>query len=433
MLNTGLISTNANFRFYFAGQATSELGNGLVPVVFAFAALQVAPSGGVIPLVLLALWVTRVVLLPLGSVVAERYNKANVMLFSDIGRLAAQLIAMIPFVLGTGAAWHLILSAGVYGACTAFFVPASFAGLPRIVGREDLQRANALLGMARNVGLIVGPALGGLLVTAGGVALALAFDVFTFVVSVGTLAMLRSRFGDAVEDPRSPADGESGKRAFGFVDGLRIIPRVPGVVGVLALYCTVQFGNATVGVLGPVVANQSMGGIGSWSAIVTAMATGGLVGGAVATRLQVQNPIRWTLVAFGVFTPLEMVALAVPFAVWVVVMVILCTTVVAEIAGVVFDAYIQRSAPQEYLARVGAVESALLGVMNPIGVAVAFPLASGVGISSLLVGVGVVVLITALGAGISARRIQLRQPGQSSTRAEMCDESIRTKEPDGIG
>lgn len=433
MLNTGLISTNTNFRLYFAGQATSELGNGLVPVVFAFAALQVAPSGGVIPLVLLALWVTRVVLLPLGSVVAERYNKATVMLFSDIGRLAAQLIAAIPFVLGTGAAWHLILSAGVYGACTAFFVPASFANLPRIVGPEDLQRANALLGISRNIGRIVGPALGGLLVTAGGVALALMFDVLTFVVSAATLAMLRTRLDTSGQDQQSPAVSESDETTVRFVDGLRIIPRVPGVVGVLALYCAVQFGNATVGVLGPVVANQSMGGIGSWSAIVTAMAAGGLIGGAVATRLRVRNPVRWTLVAFGVFIPLEMIALAVPFAVWMVVTVVLFTMALAEIAGVAFDAYVQRSVPQEYLARVGAVESTLLGVMNPIGVALAFPLASGVGIPGLLVGVGVVVLITALAAGISARHIQTPQPSQSLTRAEPCDEPIRTKEPDGVG
>ena len=136
MLNTGLISGNSNFRLYFAGQATSQFGNGLVPVVFAFAALQVAPSGSVIPLVLLALWATRVVLLPLGSVVAERHNKATVMLFSDIGRLVAQLIAAVPFLLGAGAAWQLVLSAGVYGAFTAFFVPASFANLPMIVSRS---------------------------------------------------------------------------------------------------------------------------------------------------------------------------------------------------------------------------------------------------------------------------------------------------------
>jgi hypothetical protein len=63
---------NANFGLYYVGQATSETGNGLVPVVFAFAALQVTPSGGLIPLVLLALWLSRMVLLPIGATVSER-------------------------------------------------------------------------------------------------------------------------------------------------------------------------------------------------------------------------------------------------------------------------------------------------------------------------------------------------------------------------
>ena len=289
--------------------------------------------------------------------------------------------------------------------------------------------------MARNGGLIVGPALGGLLVTAGGVASALVFDVLTFVVSVVTLAMLNTRLVSCrIDDGASSSNGsdddiDSNGASVRFVDGLRIIPRVPGLIGVLALFCAVQLGNATVGVLGPIIASQSMSGVGSWSAIVTAMAAGGLIGGAIATRLQVTDPVRWTLVAFGIFTPIEMVALAVPFTVWVVVVVVMCTTVVSEIAGAVFDAYVQRTVPEEYLARVGAVESGLLGVMNPIGVALAFPLAAGVGIPGLLIGVGIVVLITAMAAGLSARRIQTQITLLEKERVE----SVHVKEPDRAG
>jgi MFS family permease len=420
---------NANFGLYYVGQATSETGNGLVPVVFAFAALQVTPSGGLIPLVLLALWLSRMVLLPIGATVSERGTKATVMLFADVGRLLAQLIVAIPFAFGHGAAWQLIVSAGLYGACTAFFVPASFALLPKMVDKSYLQRANALLGIAHNFGLVVGPAFGGLLVTWGGVALALFFDVGTFLASVATLAVLRLRFTGEATAPREPESG----LPIRFRDSLRIIPQVPGIAAVLAVCCTVQLGTAAVAVLGPVVAIQSLGGIGAWSAIVTAMAAAALIGSAIATKLHVRNIVRWTLVAFSAFTPIELLAIAVPFSVWMILGVIVCTTVVTEIAGVIFSAYVQRSVPEEYLARVGALESGLLGVMNPIGIAIAFPMASLFGIKGFLIGAGVIVLLTALAAGGSMHAFGVRRTdlmsvhtsnstaGESATEAETRD------------
>jgi hypothetical protein len=400
-------TNRANFGLYYIGQATSAVGNGFVAVVFAFAALQVALSGGLIPGVLLALWVSRMVLLPFASTFAEKRDKASVMLWADIGRLVAQLMVAVPFAVDHGAAWQMVVSAGLYGACTAFFVPASITLLPKIVEKPYLQRANGLLGIATNFGLVVGPALGALLVTLGGVSLALFFDVATFVVSVITLGVLRTRVSSS-SLPAHKADPEEPVR---FRDSLRIVPQVPGVFAVMIVFCTVQFGTAAVAVLGPVVASRSLGGIGAWSAIVTAMAAAALVGSAVATRLNARNIVRWTLIAFGVFTPIELLAIAVPFTLWIVVAVILCTTVITEIGGVMFDAYLQRVVPEEYLARVGALESGLTGVMNPIGIAMAFPLASLLGIPGFLIGVGAVVLITAIAAGISVRLFESRRKG----------------------
>jgi hypothetical protein len=217
--------------------------------------------------------------------------------------------------------------------------------------------------------------------------------------------------------------------AIRFRDSLRIIPQVPGIAAVLAVFCTVQLGTAAVAVLGPVVANQSLGGIGAWSAIVTAMAAAALIGSAIATKLHVRNIVRWTLVAFSAFTPIELLAIAVPFSVWVILGVVVCTTVVTEIAGVVFRTYVQRSVSEEYLARVGALESGLLGVMNPIGIALAFPMASLVGIRGFLIGAGAIVLLTALAAGGSMHAfgvqgtdlMSVHTTGESATKAETRD------------
>ncbi|WP_266111558.1 MFS transporter [Aldersonia sp. NBC_00410] len=385
---------NANFGLYYAGQATSAIANGFVPIVFAFAALEVAPSGGLIPLVLLALWLARILLLPFASTFAEKHNKAAVMVGADVARLGAQLLVAIPFALGDARSGYMVASAAIYGAGTAFFVPSSIALMPKLVPRDELQRANALLGMASNVGLVLGPALGATLVVWGGVALALFFDVATLFVSVATLALLRRR----IVDEQHTKEHDDGR--IRFRDTLRIIPDIPGVFAVMAVYAGVQLGSAAVAVLGPVVAKEHLGGIEAWSSIVTAMAVAALLGSIVATRVRVRRTVPFTLIAFGVLTPLELASIAVPLDLVPIVVTVLATTFVTEIAGIAFDAYVQAAVPERFLARVGALESGLIGVMNPIGIAIAFPLASAIGIPAVLYGIGVLVAVTAAGAAL---------------------------------
>ena len=60
------------YRVYLAGQAVSQLGDGVVSVTFAFAALAVAPEGRGIPMVLLALWLARFVFIAYGGCLPDR-------------------------------------------------------------------------------------------------------------------------------------------------------------------------------------------------------------------------------------------------------------------------------------------------------------------------------------------------------------------------
>ena len=73
---------------------------------------------------------------------------------------------VIAALLLTGAAerWMLAALVAVYGCFEAFFRPAAGGLVPEVAGPEHLQQANALLGLAQNVGTVLGPTLGGVLV-----------------------------------------------------------------------------------------------------------------------------------------------------------------------------------------------------------------------------------------------------------------------------
>jgi Na+/melibiose symporter-like transporter len=406
------------FRWFFSGQTTSALGDGFVPVVFAFAALEVSKSGAVLTAVLLALWLTNITLLPAASTFTERHNKVAVLIGSDIVRLLAQALVAVVFLVGIQQSWHLILSAAIYGAASAFFDPACFALLPRLVDKDKLQPANGCMNIANNIGGIAGPALGALLVTVGGVGFALLVDCATFLVSVATLIVVarilqRTKISDAMNAGNGEGDDEGddtvGDENIRFTDALRLVARMPAVFGVLILFCLVQFTSGAVAVIGPVIAKDYLGGIGSWSILATAIAAGGLVGGVLATRVCVRNPIRLTILAFGTLAPLELAALGVPAPVLWLAPIFAITTAVTELAGTAFESWVQGNVPETYLARVGAVETGMLGAMTPLGIAVAVPASTLFGAGPMLMGFAVVITIAAAMIGIDARR-RLREP-----------------------
>jgi MFS family permease len=71
----------------------------------------------------------------------------------------------------------------VFGTTAAFFDPAMGAIIPELVPAHVLQAGNALRGLSRQIALLGGPVVGGLLVAAGGPALAYGVDAATFLIS----------------------------------------------------------------------------------------------------------------------------------------------------------------------------------------------------------------------------------------------------------
>src|SRR6478752_2168119 len=80
------------FRLVWLGQATSALGSSLVPVALAFAVLELTGSASALGLVLAAAFVSRLVFLLLGGIVADRLPRQQVMLAADLVRTGSQAL-----------------------------------------------------------------------------------------------------------------------------------------------------------------------------------------------------------------------------------------------------------------------------------------------------------------------------------------------------
>ena len=182
------------FRLLWTGMTVSLLGDGIFYVALPWQVYQLSNAPTALSVVGIAMTVPHIVLLLLGGVVSDRFDRRRVMMAADLLRGAAVAILGALSLAGTIRLWHLIVLAGLFGAGTAFFGPAFDAIVPEIVPERQLTQANALDQFVRPAAWrMLGPALGGWIVAAFGDRTGAAFvvDAGTFLVSVGSLLLMR--------------------------------------------------------------------------------------------------------------------------------------------------------------------------------------------------------------------------------------------------
>ncbi|MGH2760984.1 MAG: MFS transporter, partial [Thermoleophilaceae bacterium] len=258
-----------DFRLLFLGQAVSVFGDRMVAVALAFAVLEVGGSASAVGLVLACATAPMVGSVLIGGVVADRSSRRAVMIGADIVRVGSQGAMAALLLTGTAELWMLAALAGVTGAATGFFNPASTGLLPEVVPAEELQPANALRSTAVSGGEIAGPLAAGVLVAAAGAGWAMAVDAATFAVSALCLMRLRVPARVARAAASFVSDLREGWGAF----------RSRRWVWTFVLYFAIS--NMLWGAwsaLGPVVADRDLGGAAAWGTVLAAVGAGALVG-----------------------------------------------------------------------------------------------------------------------------------------------------------
>lgn len=273
----------AQFRRYFVGQSCSLFGDSLVPLTIAFAALHVAGPGG-LGMVLAANRIPIAVLVLFGGTLGDRWDRRTMMVVADVLRCAVQAVSGVLLVTGHAALVSLVVLQALAGAGTAVFVPAASGLVPALVGEEQAQQANALLGLAANVNKVLSISVAGLLVATVGPGLALLVDAATFAVSA--ISMVRLHLPAANRRVVRPGLWREVREGALLVVETRWL-RTLLVYG--ALLQALVIGPHMVA--GPLLADRLYGGASGWAAIGVVQAIGSIVGGVVALRWRPTRPL----------------------------------------------------------------------------------------------------------------------------------------------
>lgn len=364
-----------DFRLLFSATTITTVGDRLGSIALVFAVLDIG-SPTDLGLVLATRQIVEAAVLLAGGVLSDRLPRNLVIVGASLIQAGAQAVAAALVLGGSATVPLLIATQAVYGAGAGLVLPAEVGLVPQTVSPARLQQANALQGMSRNMTQVLGPALGGALVVAGSPGSALAIDAASFLVC----ALLLAR----ISIPRRVRDAD----APGFLRELRegwweFTSRT-------WLWSTViLFGVGNVffmfwSVLGPAVANEELGGAGAWATILAVGGIGAIAGGLVAFRIRPSRPLVACIVSAMPWS-LQLIALALHAPVWL----IAATAFVAN-AGLALHLTLwftvfQREIPERAQSRVSSYDALGSFVLNPVGAAIAGPVAVLLGIEGALV------------------------------------------------
>jgi MFS family permease len=218
-----LLRDNKSYRNLWLGSVVSQFGDWFNLIASAALVANLTGTGTAISYLFLVRFVPLFLFSPMAGVLADRYDRRQILIASDLLRA----ITVLGFLLirEPGQLWLLYVLTFLQFALSALFTPARSAVLANVVRPKELVPANALDSFTWSTMFAVGALLGGIVAAVLGIAQAFALDALTFVLS----AVFISRIAGPIR-----ADSETTSRGgwFNFLDGLRYLRGERFILGV---------------------------------------------------------------------------------------------------------------------------------------------------------------------------------------------------------
>ena len=372
---------------YLAGATSSYAGTALVPIAMSFAVLDTGHGADGLGVVLAAQSIPTIILLLLGGVAGDRWSRRGIMIGSDLLRAATQTILAGSLVYGHCSLLAMVAAAALIGVGNAFFQPASSGFLTEIVAPEQLGRMNGLLTMGNAIAMVIGPALGGVVVAAIGPGWGIALDAASYVISATCLTLIAQRRKTPLAVKPRSIGGE-------LAEGVRAIRQTRWLSLLLVQYAAINMlAYAPFNVIAPAFLSRTSAGAGEWGTLLAGIGVGAVFGAFACSRRQ---PRRLLLgveaAATMLICPMFLLALRAPLLLVVPGCVVF--GIGAAMLSVLTITAIQREIAPSLLSRTMAmVQLANIG-FNPVGYVVAGPVMSLLGAPLSLEVSGLCVLLS---------------------------------------
>ncbi|RLQ94377.1 MFS transporter [Falsibacillus albus] len=132
-----------------------------------------------------------IVLQPLMGVLADRWNRKRILLVCDFGRAVVMGLMGTLYLMDRVLLPELFVAALVIGVLSQIYHTSQFASIPDLVQTEDIQAVNAINTGAFNSAVLIGPALGGLILSYYNPGVSLLMNAFSYILAFCSVLVVK--------------------------------------------------------------------------------------------------------------------------------------------------------------------------------------------------------------------------------------------------
>ncbi|HET7782936.1 MULTISPECIES: MFS transporter [Pseudarthrobacter] len=270
---------NRNYRIWASGALVSNIGTWMQRVAQDWLVLTVLTdySGAAVGITTGLQFLPMLLLGPYGGVLADRYRKRVILLWTQVAMGLTGLVLGLLVVTGAAELWHAYLAALCLGIASAIDAPSRQSFVSELVGRDNISNAVALNSASFNTARLTGPAIAGVLIAWVGTGPVFLLNAASFAAVI--VSLFRIRTAELV--PAAPAT----RSRHQVAEGVRYVRNRPDLVLIMVLVGILGAFGMNFPIINALMATTEFGaGPGEFGLLGSIMAVGTLGGALLAAR-----------------------------------------------------------------------------------------------------------------------------------------------------
>jgi MFS family permease len=298
-----------NFRLFFFGQLISVSGTWMQGAAQSWLVLSLTGSGAMLGLMVALQTIPVLLGAMFGGVIADRFSKRELLIASQAASAVQALLLGLLVATGVIQVWMVAVLGFTLGCINAVDIPTRHSFVAEMVGPKRLTNAVSLTNVFGHMGLVVGPAIGGVLIATAGFAPCFLLNAVSYLGVISALLLMNPeelRKSTLTEHIR----GEMTK-GIKYALGHSVI-RTPFLLLVVAGMFAYEF-QVTLPLLARFTFSTGSVGFG---ALNSCLGAGAVVGGLLVAARVKANPryLAWATLMFGISLTVTAVAPSYVFA-----------------------------------------------------------------------------------------------------------------------
>ncbi|PES75842.1 MFS transporter [Bacillus cereus] len=397
------VKVSPHFKFLWLGQLLSTLGSSVTVVILPVVVYSLTGSTVVMGMTMAMYMLPNILALPFAGLVVDRIDRVKLMLFTDIIRCILMMLFATLIFMDVLTIPLLYVLVALYGLMEGIFQPAYSAVRAKVFVPEIRNAANALTQMSNQGIRLIGPALGGLIVSVASAGIGFGLDAVTYLLSFLCLLFLREiKFNKVQKFERNKVNYKKD-----FMEGILVLKSHPWLWITILVFSFINICYAgIIVVLIPWLFNVHH----HFEAYVYGLGMASSGAGAVIAALIFGGRQQWRkrgLLAYGGVLISGIALLIMPFVSWAPALIAIMAMegFGMMIFGLIWETSLQELVPEEAFGRVASLDMLGSFALLPLGYVVVGWLATVIGGKITIIMLAILVLIT-IGMALSVPSIR---------------------------